>query len=173
MTWMGVAGAAAVAALIAVLLQALRRHAGRIARLEMENRALSEHAERLELLERRESVCAPLDAPWLCWARCLAPDDEALHAAMQAAEAAKRLFAAELEPDLDEVARLLGRLCRQRALQREAVLAGRHGERVALLEEESATERALKPKLAALRTLLAEATRPVASFSQEIRDVDA
>src|SRR6185503_5402042 len=139
---------------------------------ETENRALAEQAQRLNLLERRESVCAPLDVLWLCWTRCLTPEDEALHAAMQAAEAAKRLFSAELEPDLDEVARLLAALCRQRALQREAVLAGRHGERVALLDEESATERMLKPKLAALRTLLAEATRPVASFNPEIGHVD-
>ena len=172
MTWLGAIGAVAAAALIAALLQALRRAARRIAALETEKRALSQQVQRLELLERRESVCAPLDALWLCWARCLAPEDDMFHAAMQAAEAAKRLFAAELEPDLDEVAHLLAALCQQRALQREAVLAGRHGERVALLEAESATERMLKPKLAALRTLLAEATRPVASFNAEIGDGD-
>ncbi|HEX4736851.1 MAG TPA: hypothetical protein VH331_04740 [Allosphingosinicella sp.] len=170
---MGVAVAVAAAALVAVLLRALRRHAGRIARLEMEKRALSEQLERMKLLERRESVCAPLDALWLCWVRCLPPEDEALHEALQAAEAAKRLFAAELEPDLDEVARLLATLCRHRKLQREAVLAGRHAERVALLDEESAIDRTLKPKLGALRTLLAEATRPVASFNPGIHNGNA
>jgi hypothetical protein len=170
---MGLAVAVAAAALVAVLLRALRRHFARIARLEMEKSALGEQLERMKLLERRESVCAPLDALWLCWVRCLPPEDEALYAALQAAETAKRLFAAELEPDLDEVARLLATVCRQRKAQREAVLAGRHSERVALLDEESAIERLLKPKLGALRTLLAEATRPVASFNPGIADVDA
>jgi len=167
-----VAGAVGAAALIVALVQALRRRARRIVALEAEKQALSEQVQRLELLERRESVCAPLDALWLCWARCLTPEDEALLAAMQAAEVAKRLFSADVEPDMDKVERLLAGLCRQRALQREAVLAGRHGERVAWLEAESATERMLKPKLGALRTLLAEATRPVASFNPEIGHVD-
>jgi hypothetical protein len=167
---MGTIGAVAAVAVIAALLWVLRRSARRLALLEAEKSALADQVDRLKLLERREAVCAPFDALRLCWARCRAPEEEALHAAMEAAQAARRLFPADLEPDLDEVARLLAALCRQRALQREAVLAGRHAERVAFLEEESATERLLKPKLDGLSTLLAEATRPFAMPSPGASD---
>lgn len=151
----------AAAAIVAIILAlAMRRSAARIAALEAENRALADDAERLALFDRREAACAPLDALWLCWGRCAHPDDAMLDAAARAAEAAKRLFPAEIEPDLDEVARLLAGLAARRAWQREAVRGGRHGERVALLDEEAEMERMLKPKLDGLRTLLADATRP-------------
>jgi hypothetical protein len=150
------------AAAIAIVLLALnlRRRAAQLRSLEAENRALLDQAERLALLDRRGETCAPLDALWLCWSRCAAPGDEMLHAAALATEAAKRLFPAELEPDLDEVAQLLGGLVRHRAWQGDAVRGGRHGERVTLLDEEAEMVRMLKPKLDGLRSLLADATRP-------------
>jgi hypothetical protein len=159
---LGSLAALAAAAVIAFLALALRRHAARIVALEAANRALAGQIDRLALLDRREAACAPLDALWLCWSRCTAPDEAVLDAAAVAAEGAKRLFPRELEPDLDEISRLLGGLVRHRGREREAVLAGRHGERVALMEEEREMERLLRPKLAALRTLLADAARPVA-----------
>ncbi len=54
--------------------------------------------------------------------------------------------------------------------QREAVLGGRHGERVALIEEENALERMLKSKFAGLRSLPAEAMRPVPLSGAEAED---
>jgi hypothetical protein len=158
--WMPIVAAAAAAAAILVLALALRRREARIALLEAQNEALMDRAERLALLERREAACAPLDALWLCWTRCVPPGEETLSAASLAAESAKRLFPVDLEPDLDEVARLLTGLLRHRAWQHDAVLAGRHDERVALSEEAAGIERLLKPKLSALRTLLADAMRP-------------
>jgi hypothetical protein len=153
--------AAAAAALALLLAIALRSRMRRIGVLENENEALREQDGRMALLERREAVCAPLDLLSLCWKRCVPPDEEIIHNASAAAEAAKRLFPADLEPDLDEIARRLAALAEQRARQRDAVLAGRHGERIALMEEEADIERVLKPKLAALGTLLADAVRPV------------
>ncbi len=155
-----VAAVVVAAALLTALAIALGRRNARIARLEAEIGALSRQLDQLALLERREAVCSPLDAVRLCWARCAPPDEQALHEAAMAAESAKRLFPAHLEPDLDEVARLLFGLARHRARQRDAVLAGRHGERVALMEEEAEMENVLKPKLAALNMLLTEAARP-------------
>lgn len=150
---------AAVAA-SALLALAVRRQARRIAALDAEKGNLAQQVERLTLLERREAVCAPFDALWLCWARCVPPDEAHLHAAARAAESAKRLFPADLEPDLDEVCRLLIALAGHRVRQREAIRYERHGERVSLMEEEAEMERLLKPKLSGLRTLLADASRP-------------
>jgi hypothetical protein len=155
------------AAVIVALMLALRRHAARIIALESANRALAGQVDRLALLDRREAACAPFDALWLCWSRCTPPDEEVLRAAALAAEGAKRLFPAELAPDLDEVSRLLSGLVRHRSRQRDAVLAGRHRERVELIEEEAEMEHKLRPKLAGLRTLLADAARPATASGSD------
>lgn len=165
---LGIAAFVAVAAAVIVaLVLALRRHAARIVALESANRALAGQVDRLALLDRREAACAPLDALWLCWSRCTPPDEEVLRAAALAAEGAKRLFPAELAPDLDEVSRLLSGLVRHRSRQRDAVLAGRHRERVVLIEEEAEMEHKLRPKLAGLRALLADAARPAAASGSD------
>jgi hypothetical protein len=152
---LAVAGAAA-----GMLLLVLRRQGTRIASLEAEKRALAAQVDRMALLDRRQAACAPLDHIWYCWASCTPPYEDALQAAALAAEAARRLFPADLEPDLDEVARHLIALSRHRGRQHDAVLGERHGERVALLEEEAEMERRLKAKLVSLRILLADACRP-------------
>ena len=151
----------AASAAIILLVLTVRRQAKRAAALEAEKGELAEQLTRLQLLERREAACAPFDALWLCWARCVPPDEAHLHAAARAAESAKRLFPADLEPDLDEVCRLLVALAGHRVRQRDAIRYERHGERVSLMEEEAEMERLLKPKLSGLRTLLADASRPL------------
>jgi hypothetical protein len=150
----------AVASVAAMLLLVLRRQAKRIASLEAEKDALAAQLDRMALLDRRQAACAPLDHIWYCWVACTSPDEEALREAALAAEAARRLFPADFERDLDEMARHLITLSRHRGLQREAVLSGRHSERIALLEEEAEMERRVKAKLSSLRGLLADACRP-------------
>lgn len=133
---------------------ALRDSADRLSR---------EESFRIELLARRMEVCAPLDSLWLCWARCERPDEALFAKAAAATEQARALFPAELGPDLDEVTALLVEAVRHQGWQRSAIEHGRHGERVALLEQQAELERALKPKIAGLRTLLVEASRPAAA----------
>jgi hypothetical protein len=115
---------------------------------------------RLRLLERRLAVHARLDALWLCWARCERPGEALLAGAAAAVEEAKLVFPAELQPGLDEAASLLLASIRHLGWREEAIERGRHGERVALLDREAELEQALKPKIAGLRTVLLEATRP-------------
>ena len=95
---------ALAAAAVVLLSLAVRRQAKRVTALEVEKDELARQIERLALIERREAVCAPLDAVWLCWTRCVPPDEAHLHDAARAAESAKRLFPADMEPDFDEVA---------------------------------------------------------------------
>ena len=159
---------ALAAAAVVLLSLAVRRQAKRVTALEVEKGELARQIERLALIERREAVCAPLDAVWLCWTRCVPPDEVHLHDAARAAESAKRLFPADMEPDFDEVARLLTALAGQRVRQRDAIRYERHGERVSLMEEEAEMERLLKPQLSGLRTLLAEASRPLGTRTGDL-----
>jgi hypothetical protein len=119
----------------------------------------ADRAVRMQLLERRQSVCARIDALWLCWARCERPADAHVADAAAAIEEARMLFPAELAADLDEAASLLAAAVRHQSWRRTAVEHGRHGERVALLDREVELEQALKPRITALRNLLLEATR--------------
>jgi hypothetical protein len=155
-----VGGVLLCAGALLLLAWLVHRHAVASALREGEAARLREEALRMELLDRRRAVCARLDALWLCWARCERPGEALLADAAAAAEEARLLFPAELGPDLDEVSALLVAAVRHRGWGRAAVEQGRHGERVVLLEQEAELERALKPKVAGLRTLLAEASRP-------------
>ena len=147
------------AALILFALQMRRTAAERLA-AEARRDALEEDGMRMELLDRRRALCARIDALWLCWARCEKPGRHLLADAAAAAEEARMLFPAELGPDLDEVSGLLAAAVRQQGWQESAIDHRRHEERIALLEQEEALMRSLKPKIAGLRALLVEAGRP-------------
>ena len=147
------------AALVLFALQ-IRRTAGERLAAEARRDSLDEDRMRIELLDRRRSLCARIDALWLCWARCERPSQQLLADAAAAAEEARMLFPAELGPDLDEVAGLLAAAARHQSWQQNAIDHRRHDERIALLEQEEALMRSLKPKIAGLRALLVEAGRP-------------
>ena len=155
-----VGGLLLCAAVLLLLAWLVHRGAADAARRCAADAERQEEAFRIELLERRMAVCARLDALWLCWARCERPDQALLTDAAAAAEQARTLFPAELGPDLDEATALLVAAVRHQGWQRSAIEQGRHGERVALLEQEAELERTLKPKIAGLRALLVEASRP-------------
>ena len=134
--------------------QAARDEAAAAREREAADRAL-----RMQLLERRQSVCARIDALWLCWARCERPAEGLVADASAAIEEARMLFPAELAAHLDEASSLLAAAVRHQGWRRAAVERGRHGERIALLDREAELEQALKPSITSLRALLLEATR--------------
>jgi cell division protein FtsL len=150
------------AALVLLAWQVRRNGAALAARDEAAaaaQRALAEQTFRLQLLDRRRSVCTRLDALWLCWSRCERPADAVVAEAAAAVEEARSLFPAELAEQLDEAASLLAAAVRHQSWRQAAVEHGRHGERVALLDREAELERALRPCLTTLRTALLDATR--------------
>src|SRR5687768_656068 len=155
-----VGGVLSCAAALLLIVWLIHHAAAEAALRDAAAAARQEEAVRIELLERRLAVCARLDALWLCWARGERPGEAMLADAAAAAEQARTLFPAELGPDLDEVTALLAAAARHLGWQRTAIERGRHGERVALLEQEAELEHRLKPKIAGLRALLVETSRP-------------
>lgn len=150
------------AALFMVAWQIRRNGAAQAARdeaAEAGRRDTAERMLRLQLLERRQSVCARLDSLWLCWTRCERPADSIVADASAAVEEARALFPAELAAELDEAAALLAAAVRHQSWREATIGQGRHGERVALLDREAELERALRPCVTSLRTRLLEATR--------------
>ena len=150
------------AAILLFAWQIRRTAAERIAADERRN-ALEAERIRMDLLDRRRALYVRIDALWLCWARCERPGAGLLADAAAAADEARMLFPPELEPDLDQVSQLLSAAARHQAWQRDAVDHRRHDERVALIENEEALMRSLKPKIAGLRSLLVEAARPASA----------
>ena len=150
------------AALVLFALQIRRSAAERLV-AEARRDSLDEDRMRIELLDRRRALCVRIDALWLCWARCERPGPGLIADAAAAVEEARLLFPPDLEPDLDQVSKLLSAAARQQAWQQSAIDHRRHDERVALLEQEEALMRSLKPRIAGLRTLLVEAARPASA----------
>jgi len=119
----------------------------------------ADRALRLDLLDRRRAVIAPIESLCLAWASSGRPDEALLAEAIRALAEARLLFADHLQADLDETALLIVEHIRGHSRQREAVRAGRHDERADLIGEEIIRERRLKPKIEMLRNQLADAAR--------------
>jgi hypothetical protein len=116
-------------------------------------------AGRLDLLDRRRAVIAPIESLWRAWAGGGRPDEALLADAARALAEARMLFADHLQAELDEAALLILAQVRGQSWQRDAIRAGRRDERADLIDEEIARERTLRPRIAALRDRLADAAR--------------
>jgi hypothetical protein len=119
----------------------------------------TDQAARLALLDRRRAAIAPLESLWLAWAGGGRPSEALLADAARALGEARLLFADHLQPELDEAVLLIVEHVRGEGWQRAAIEAGRYDERAALIDEEIARERKLKPRIADLRLRLADAAR--------------
>ena len=112
---------------------------------------------RLELLERRAAVIAPIDTLHLSWLRGGRPDGSDLVDALKAMADARLLFPAEIGEVLEQGSTLL--LAYIEHLKWQRMAAGNRFDREDLLERECALEAGLKPKIQELRARLAAEAR--------------
>lgn len=129
------------------------------AALAAHREAAADQAGRLELLDRRRAALAPIESLWLAWTSGGRPDEALLADAAHGLAAARLLFGDPLQAELEEAALLIAEQIRGLGWQQDAIRAGRRDERADLIDAEIAREHALKPKIAALRDRLADATR--------------
>jgi hypothetical protein len=155
----GLATSLAATLLLAVLLvraRAARRAAD--AALAACRDTAADQAARLDLLDRRRAVIAPIESLWRAWTSGR-PDEAQLAEAARALAEARLLFAGHLQTEIDETVLLIVAHLRGRSWQRAAIQAGRRDERADLIDQEIAREHQLKPRIAGLRDRLADAAR--------------
>jgi hypothetical protein len=124
------------------------------ARLAGEDRAM-----RLELLDRRTAVIAPIDTLWLSWSRGTRPDGGDLADALKAVEEARLIFPTDLAEALEQSSAQLLAYIDHLHWQRSEVANGRRFDRHEMLERELELEAGLKPRIQELRARLAAEAR--------------